>query len=615
MDNYLPHLQPDRVQGGMDLLDRNHSIIHRKDLNNNIYQEMKMLKHKISTIIFPLLILFSPLAFGAPPDAGQILNQERQPGAKLPDRLPQDIDTNKEQAPIPGKGASVLVKGFRFSGNEGIAADAELEALLSESIGKELEFSELQRLTEKVTNYLKKNKGFLLAKAYLPKQDITAGIIEIAIIAGRIDGKPKTNLKAPARIKQDLLEKIAGRSIKENEPVRMDELERAVLLISDLPGISSSASLSPGDAPGTTKVGIEVLEGPLLTGLVTSDNSGDRYTGAWRGTGQISVNDYLGLGDQLTLSVTGARDMYQGTAGYSLPVGSSGLRFSAYYTGLSYEVGREFKSLNIEGRADTLTAGLSYPVIRSRNMSISVNAGGEYISLRDEANNVKTSDRELKVGNLGVSASFFDSFNGGGLSIVSFSLYSGDLDLSDIPAAEAADAMGPEKSGHFTRATYNLARLQRFMGPVSLFWSLRGQIAHGNLDSSQKIIIGGPSGVRAYPVGEASGDEGHILTFETRYDVPKPLFMGHLQLVGFVDSGHVTLNKDPWPVSVNNITNKNNYWMAGAGAGIIFTGKELSLRASYAHKIGDNPGRSVAGNDSDNQNDSGRFWLQAVAWF
>jgi len=563
-----------------------------------------------------LCLVCGPLALAAPPDAGQMLNKERQPGTKLPDRLPRDKGTEAERPPLKDTGIKVLVKGFRFSGSQSLATDAELEALLRGSIGKELGIAELKRLAERVTAYLREQKGYLLARAYLPKQDITDGIIEIAVIAGRIEGKVKVKVKEPRRISQGLLEGIAGKALKPGSAIRMKEIERAILLMNDLPGISSRASLERGATPGTTRLGIDVAEGPLVSGLISGDNYGDRYTGIWRGTGQLAVNDPFGLGDQLNLSFTGADHMYQGTAGYFLPLWSTGLTWSFSYTGLYYELGDELASLDADGRADTFATSFSYPILRTRNASVWTALGFEYIMLTDEANSVVTSDRNLQVGNAGVSGNFFDSLGGGGLSSANFSLYSGDLDFSGPSGAEAADRSGPRNAGSFVRATYSLARLQRLTRLISLFGSVRGQVSDNNLDSSQKLILGGPTGVRAYPVGEASGDEGHIMTFEARFDVPSITSWAKVQLIGFMDTGCIRLHKFPWDGSITNATNSNNYWLSGAGVGIVVGKAGLySLRTSYAHKIGDNDGRSVNGNDADNRDDNGRFWVQAVAWF
>ena len=434
--------------------------------------------------------------------------------------------------------------------------------------------------------------------------------------AGRIEGKVRVNVKEPRRISQSLLEGIAGKTLEAESAIRMKEIERAVLLINDLPGISSNASLERGTAPGTTSLSINVREGPLISGLMSGDNYGDRYTGIWRGTGQVAANDPFGLGDQLSLSFIGADHMYQGTAGYFLPLGATGLTCSFSYTNLYYELGREFASLDVNGRAETFTTRLGYPILRTRNASIWAGLGFEYIKLSDEANGITTSDRDLTVGNASLSGNFFDSFGGGGLSSANLVLYSGDLDLSDVSADETADAAGANSSGNFVRATYSLARLQRLTRLISLFGSVRGQIADNNLDSSQKLILGGPNGVRAYPVGEAPGDEGHIMTFEARFDIPDTPSWARVQLVGFVDTGYIKLHKDPWPASITNATDSNHYWLSGAGTGIIIGKANLySLLLSYAHKIGNNPGRSIAGNDADNCNDNSRVWLQAVAWF
>ncbi len=562
------------------------------------------------------LVIYARPATAAAPDAGQMLNQQRQPGSQLPDRLPREEPEKVERPALEDTGVRVVVKGFRFSGYQGLATEPELQALLAESIGQELGFAQLQDLAGRVTAFLRNQKGYLLARAYLPRQEITDGIVEIAVIAGRIDGRVRVNVKSPRRISQRLLEKMAARAIPAGKAIRMEDMERAVLLMNDLPGIDSQASLGPGAAAGTTRVTIDVAEGALLDGLVSGDNYGDRYTGTWRGTGQVAVNDPFGRGDRLSLAVTGAEHMVQGTVGYALPLGATGLSGTLDYTGLYYEVGADMAHLNAKGRADTFAVGLRYPLLRSRRATVRAGIGVQYLMLRDKANGIDTSDRKLPVKNATLQGNFFDAFGGGGLTIASLAVYNGRLDLTGLASGETADAAGPRRAGDFHRGTYSLARLQRITRQISLFGAVRGQVADGNLDSSQKFILGGPTGVRAYPVGEASGDEGHALTVETRFDLPYAPAQTDIQLIGFLDTGIVRLNKNPWPTAMTNATGSNAYSLSGAGAGIS-AGKpgRYSIRASYAHKIGDNPGRTTAGNDVDNLSNDGRFWLQAVAWF
>ncbi|HOG11519.1 MAG TPA: ShlB/FhaC/HecB family hemolysin secretion/activation protein [Smithellaceae bacterium] len=571
--------------------------------------------------VFILLALFFHFLFlcgavGAQPDAGTLLQEQRQLLPTLPDRLPGEGPREEVKAPLADTGSKVIVKAFRFTGRyEGMASEAELLALVARHIGQELGFAELQQVAGRVTQYLREQKGFLLARAYLPRQDVTDGIVEIAILAGRLDGKVRIDLKEPSRISPSLLQGIADRAVPEGSPIRMERIERAVLLMNDLPGVNAQASLERGAVPGSTRLVVNAAEGPLVQGLLSGDNYGDRFTGDLRATGQLSLYDPSGRGDQFSLSLTGAERLFQGRAAYAIPLGASGWTWNAAYTGLDYRLGRELEDLDSRGSADTYATGLSYPLLRSRQASLWSGIGFEYLHLVDKANGDKIRDRKLPVGNLSLSGSFFDGFGGGGLTSANAVVTGGSLDLSGHEVNKANDERGPKTHGGFLRGAYSLARLQRLSRDRSLFGSLRGQFASGNLDSSQKFILGGPTGVRAYPVGEAAGDEGHVLTVETRYDLPLLPSWAATQLVAFFDGGWVKLHRSPWPGAVASATGKNDYWLSGGGLGLNVGKAGLySLRFSYAHKIGPNDGKSAAGKDADNRSDDGRFWLQLLLW-
>ena len=561
-----------------------------------------------------LLLAVSAHAVG--PDTGTLLNEQRQPGIKLPDRIPKPEGPAQERPPLVDSGVKVTAKLFRFTGYEGMAKEAELQALVKDSIGKPLGFVDLQNLTVKITNYLREKKGYLLARAYLPQQDLTEGVIEIAIVAGRLDGNTDIRLKAPSRIKVSKLRDMVEKVIPPGQPIQTADIERSILLMNDLPGIKAQAALEPGSSPGTTRIAVNAAEGPLLSGSVVGDNYGDRFTGTWRGTGMGSINDPFGLGDQLSLSLTGAENQFQGRASYVLPLGSNGLNWSLSYTGLSYKLGSDLQSLNYSGRADTFSTAISYPLLRSRKASIWTGLGFEYLLLTDEVFSQKIKDRKIPVGNASLSGTFYDTLGGGAMTSANIMLYGGNLDLSGVAAAQAQDDAGPRSAGSFFRGTYALARLQQVTQLLTAFVSARGQVAGGNLDSSQKFILGGPTGVRAYPVGEAAGDEGHAFTAEMRFDLPFMPPWAATQLVSFIDTGWVKLHQTDWQGAVTNATGRNDYWLSGGGVGLnIGKAGIYSIRASYAHTLDTNKGASVTGTNIDNLSDKERFWLQVLFWF
>lgn len=580
---------------------------------------MRLGQHSIIMNIFLAVLavaLSAAPALAVGPDAGQLLNQERQTKPALPKRLPPEEKLEPERLPQPAEALQVEVKGFRFSGIEGLATEAELQQLLKGVIGQKLDFAGLEKLPEIVARYLRDEKGYMLVRAYLPQQDVTEGVIEIRVIVGVLESGVRVKTDKSVRASSALLEGIAERSLQPGQAVRLKRIERAVLLIGDLPGVSAQAALEKGDTPGASRVVVKVTEGPLVSGNLEADNYGDRYTGVYRGTTRLALNDPFGLADQLNVAYVRAASLAQGQVNYQLPLWTSGLNLTLDHSYLRYRVGRDLNDLQLKGWARTTAAGLNYALLRSRAASVFAGWNYEYLHMRDEAAGARTLERKLPVRNLNLSGSFLDGFGGGGLTSASLAVYRGNLDLSDMPMAKLADAAGPRAAGHFQRLTYSVARLQRLGGGLTLYGAAHGQLASANLDSSQKIILGGPSGVRAYPVGEASGDEGHIQNLELRYDLPVKMAQAVPQVVGFVDNGFVTLHDKCWPFSITSVSGHNSYRVAGGGVGLdVSKAGVYDLRLAYAHKIGRNPGRNYDDTDSDNHHDHGRVWLQCSVWF
>jgi len=570
---------------------------------------------KMLAVLFSLFFTFFLPAFAAPiPDAGSILREQQQQTPRLPDRQPKKDELEVERPPLTDSALKVVVKGFRFSGFTGMTSETELQELLKDAVGNEHGLIGLQHLTDLVTAYLR-SKGFFLARSYLPKQDVTSGIIEIAIIGGRVDGGSTIRAREPRRIRDNILQGMLDSGIKNGEALHESQLERSLTLLNDLPGITARGTLERGASYGSTKVLIDVAEGPLFSGSLSADNFGNRYTGIWRGTGTANVNDAFGIGDQLYLSYTEAEGLFQGRAIYSAQLHPSGLRGGISYSGLYYELGKELKSLNANGHADTIGANLSYPILRSRTFSLWGNLSYEFRMLNDYANSALNSKKDIHAGTFDITSSGYDGFGGGGLTSTRLAVTAGEM-KQGVETSAQADAATAKTGGSYYKFSYSFSRLQQLNRNFSLFASINGQLAGSNLDSSEKLILGGPSGVRSFPVGEASGDEGHIFTGELRYDVPIKGSWGGLQLVGFLDTCNITLHKNEWANSVSSATGKNNYWLTGSGLGVVLSKSTLySLRASWAHTISDNPGRSTSGKDADNRSENNRYWLQASVWF
>jgi hypothetical protein len=94
----------------------------------------------------------------------------------------------------------------------------------------------------------------------------------------------------------------------------------------------------------------------------------------------------------------------------------------------------------------------------------------------------------------------------------------------------------------FNKLNFDIARIQLVSSGWSVYGRLSAQWATDNLDSSEKFILGGPYGVRAWPNGEAPGDQGWLAQLELRYR------WGPVEPFVFYDGWRIRVNHEPFAV-------------------------------------------------------------------
>jgi len=563
----------------------------------------------LSALLLSLLLLQPaiPLVGATIPDAGSLL-RDQQKSLQQPKKLPPRVKNKKEQ-PKAWSGVMVEVKGFTFSGYDGVATEAELQSLVAGERGKKFSLRQLNALVDTIAAHFME-KGWGQVRVWLPAQDITSGMVRITITQVKSDGFIAIIRDKSVRIKDGVLRGFVQRIVHRNQPVNEHDLERSLLLMNDLPGLSTKANFVPTTRPVVNSLEVSVTEAPLFSGMFWGDNQGNRYTGFGRGNAFFSLNDPLRYGDQMTLLLTEASGLAQGRVGYSFPVASNGIRANFAWSGMRYELGEELASLQYKGNSNSIDASVSYPVLRTRAATVTSAISYGFRSLVDSMAGEDIRDKQLNNVTLSMSGDRYDQLYGGGYCYYTAGITTGNLHES------VTDITLTGTDGRYTRFNLRLARLQRLGDRLTVNLSGSSQQTLSNLDSSEKLSLGGPNGVRAYPVSEASGDEGQLVNADLRYMLPLPAQWGAFQLSGFYDAGHILLNKVRYAGDVSNITNSNDYWLQGVGVGVNYTGSgRVFLRATWAHVLGDNPGRSAEGNNSDGLNDKSRFWLQAMLSF
>jgi hemolysin activation/secretion protein len=279
----------------------------------------------------------------------------------------------------------------------------------------------------------------------------------------------------------------------------------------------------------------------------------------------------------------------------------------AAFSRLNYHLGTAtFEPLDQGGWANVISVFGLHPIVRTRNLNVFAQGAFDSRDFEDEFRGAAfVVDKKIKVGTIGVVGDSRDSYLGGGINNFSLSVTRGKLDVdATLPSNQVLSGVGPD--GYYSRFNGSMARLNALFDSTVLYLSYAFQLASKNLDVSEKLSLGGPTGVRAYPVGEASADEAHLFTAEVRYGLaPRDSIPGNVVLSAFVDVGHAKFNEDPFPEQ----TTPNTRTLSAAGFGAIWGRQDdFSIRASLAWRLSGRP-------TSDTSDRKPRLYVQASKYF
>lgn len=559
--------------------------------------------HQIRRSVLSLLALIAVVGMSAqaapvPPDAGQTIRELQ----KLPDpgtpKSAAPIRLEKDAAP---KGAAnddvqIAVKAFKVSGNSAFTA-TELEALVADMTGGEYTLAKLEAAAGRITAHYRAH-GYVVARAYLPAQEIRDGVVAINVVEGRI-GEQRFNNRSRL---SDERANAYFRGVKSGDVLQAKPVDRALLLLNDTPGVGGTrATLQPGASVGTSDLLVEIDPSVPYTTNLEADNYGNRYTGEYRLSGALALNSPFQIGDQFSLrALASNQNMNYVRTAYQAPAGGSGLRLGAAYSDTRYRLGREFAALQAHGTATSYSLFAVYPFIRSQISNLSGTFTWEEKKLYDQTDApITASDKRVRLANLGLAGNHQDAVGGAGITSFDLSLVAGDLSMDAVSLA--ADTASAKSNGSFTRIAYSANRLQRLTGSNTLFLAISGQQTGKNLNSSEKFSLGGAAGVRAYPQGEGNGDEGWLVNLELRH-----AFAPTLQGVMFYDAGSVSINSNPFVAGTDNTRN-----ISGAGVGINATLADIQIKTCMAWRT--SGGQPTSEPVTLNRNP--RLWLQASKQF
>lgn len=515
----------------------------------------------IKTIL--LSTLASSLLLGANvPNIGDVEKEIKVPEIKKEQPALPEIKTPEYKAPMVDSGKKILISDFKITENKHIPS-TELEKFFIDSKNKELTFNQLQEIASSITKYYRE-KGYFVARAYIPAQNINEnnGVLEIAIIEGTYgEFKLKNNSLVKDSVVQGMLDDAKNR----DNVISTNTLERAMLIINDTAGaIVTQADIMPGKDVGTSDFEITTESSNRFNGYVVVDNYGSRYTGKDRLMIGMDINSPFAIGDKISIFglSSSATNLKNGKISYEAPLSSNGLEGELSYSQTNYSLAKEYDNLDATGTSKTVEAKLSYPLIKTRNESLNVYNSFLSKDLKDRVQSVndvtKKDSKSVKIG-LDYSKDYMVFTKNTNSSINTYLTY-GRLSFDD-PADKTTDEAGANTNGNYSKINIDLTHNVAFTNQLALESSLQLQYALGNknLDGSEDFSIGGSNGVKLYPDGELSAENGYLFSTELKYQLPQ-LNSLNTTIGVFYDRGRAFM--------ANNTTSFESKSLQDAGIGL-----------------------------------------------
>lgn len=552
--------------------------------------DLQPLKKSLLYGLVAAILVLHPALVQSSPGSGSLLQQVEPRLVPFVSPSGTGLKIDSASTPRLPLSAPFLVQRIEISGNT-VFPTHQLQALVVQAVGQLMTLPQLGELTSRITNYYR-SQGYSLARAIIPAQTIYNGTVRIEVIEAYYG---KINLQNKSVVADSfLLGALAPLQI--GQVINQTILDKTLLQIGDLPGVVVGATLEPGEQVGTSDLTLRLTSGPIINGIIFSDNYGNSNTGRLRTGVNLNLVNPLQHSEVITLSgLSSGSGVNYGRVVYENWMNSKGFRLGSSLSSLKYEMEM------INGTASVQSFWAKQTLKRSRTSNVYAQLQFDKLTLIDFVSTAKT-DRHMENFTVSLNGDLRDAFLAGAVSTWNASWTGGKLGFNDATAA-LANADTTNTQGSFLKANLSVSRLQRLSASSSVYLAFSGQWTNGNLDSSQKLLAGGPNSVRAYDVGALLGDTGYFAVAELRRDTGE-VWGGQFQALAFIDSAHLTLNKKLWSES----TAANYAILSGAGVGLNWIGLQWNVRSNLATALGPKPTLL-------SKNNAWRAWVEVTKRF
>ncbi len=510
--------------------------------------------HKKNFVLLVLFVLIASALSALPPatpSAGIVerqLEKEYEGKPLEPKReVPSiQIDIPKERLALP-EDKKVLIKEVRIQGNESVSTK-EIYSWVDCDLNREMSIKEIYELCRRIDEKYAE-KGFFLARAYPPVQEIRDGILTIEIIEGKLG---KISIEGNKHYSTPFILKYF--SSLQGHPLRYNDFLRSLMLLNENSDLAAGAVFERGEAFGTADVILRVDDGRPLHLYLNGNNYGRFLTTNARVGGRFDGGSLFFYGDKISVAqVVGfpIEALFFTDVSYTVPLNAKGTFLECSYLFSKFKV-EELKFLDLRGRSDIATLKVSHAIMRRLFWSVDFFSYFDFKQIGNFVLHSTASYDKLRV----LTAGFlFDHYGlAKGRDYLNFRMSYGIPHflggLRSVDSGCSRNGAG----GLFLKMNADYDRIQQLPRNCYLYLHGSGQWSPYKLTLPEVIYIGGIDTVRGFPLASALGDSGYYVNMELRIPPPflanKRFFMAKkswkeiVQIAGFVDHGGVFLQSE-----------------------------------------------------------------------
>ena len=370
-------------------------------------------------------------------------------------------------------------------------------------------------------------RGFILARVNVPPQRLDPGArVRVVVTDGFIENIDLSHL--PAHARDAVRDRLAGLIGKHH--VRQTMIERALLLAGDVPGVALRSALTQGTVPGGT---VLVIDGTFtrFQAQAGADNALPASLGTWQMNTNLTLNNLIGVGDQLYVTAGSQFDM--GRFGFPhaplgmlggglvLPMNDDGITLTSE---MLVSRSQPIPAAHVPDTLGLYTralARLRLPVVRTRSQTLALSVAYENITQSETAIDF---DKPLSRDHYGVAR--LDVNWQGEWGMVPVTLVG--IVSQGLSGREPTVALPTSRQGAsplFTHVEGNIHAVVPLTGGFGLDLTARGKSGFGRpLFLSEQFALDAANAVSAFPGGSFTVDSGATLRAEFHFP---PQDLGH----------------------------------------------------------------------------------------